>query len=66
MNSTYLASWLLIYLNRIHTLYIKYQIGEGKGSDMKEIFNGITLTVENTLGLLQNISLKTVGVDKII
>jgi hypothetical protein len=59
MNSTYLASWLLIYLNRLHGLFVQNDITENE-------FQVLVLTVENTLGLLQNISLKTVGIDKII
>lgn len=59
MNSTYLASWLLIYLSRLHSLYLSNDLTNNQ-------FEVVVLTVENTLGLLQNISLKTVGIDKII
>jgi hypothetical protein len=33
---------------------------------VEEVFAAINLTIENSLGLLQNISLKKAGVEKII
>jgi hypothetical protein len=68
MGSQELSSWLLLYLNRVHDLHTKLYVDKSffQSSTVEDVFHGITFTVENTLGLLQNISLKTIGIDKII
>jgi hypothetical protein len=66
MSSNYLSSWLLVYLNRVHTLYLKYAVYQRPCHEVQEVFAAISLTVENTLGLLQNVSLKNIGVDRIL
>lgn len=61
-----LASWLLCYLNRIHLLYLRLKLDQLPCHKVQEVFAAINLSLENSLGLLQNISLKNAGVEKII
>lgn len=73
MKSTDLVSWVLTYLNLVNGLFThnKHPLNPARNLpggvlSLDTVPIAVSHTLENTLGLLQNISLKPMGIDRIL